>query len=90
MPAKSWVELTFINQLTYGWDLAAATGQDSTIPAALLEDADRLSRGVVMLMPRMPELFDEEVPVGDTASPTERFVAFLGRDPGFATVDARI
>jgi uncharacterized protein (TIGR03086 family) len=89
MPAKSWVELTFINQLTYGWDLAAATGQDSTIPAGLLEDADRLIRGVLMLMPRMPELFDEEVPVSDTASPTERFVAFLGRDPGFAPVDAR-
>ena len=29
MPARSWVELTFINQLTYGWDLAVATGQDS-------------------------------------------------------------
>ena len=88
MPAKWWVELTFINQLTYGWDLASATGQGSTIPASLLDDADWLARGVLMLMPRTPELFDEEVPVSETASPTERFVAFLGRDPGFAPVEA--
>ena len=40
-----------------------------------------------MFMPRTPELFDEEVPVSDSASPTERFVAFLGRDPGFAPVE---
>jgi uncharacterized protein (TIGR03086 family) len=89
MPAKWWVELTFINQLTYGWDLATATDQGSTIPASLLEDADRLVRRVLMLMPRTPELFDEEVSVSETASPTQRFVAFLGRDPGFAPVDAR-
>jgi hypothetical protein len=55
----------------------------------LLDDADRLVRGVLMLMPRSPELFDEEVALSETASPTERFVAFLGRDPGFAPVDAR-
>jgi uncharacterized protein (TIGR03086 family) len=89
MPAKWWVELTFINQLTYGWDLAVATGQNSTIPPALLEDADQLVRGVVMLMPRIPQLFDVEVPVSDSASPTERFVAFLGRDPAFAPVEMR-
>ena len=53
MPAKWWVELTFINQLTYGWDLATATDQGSTIPAALLDDADGLVRGVLMLMPRI-------------------------------------
>jgi uncharacterized protein (TIGR03086 family) len=89
MPTKWWVELTFINQLTYGWDLATATGQGSTIPASLLDDADGLVRGVLMLMPRTRELFDEEVPISETASPTERFVAFLGRDPGFAPEDAR-
>jgi uncharacterized protein (TIGR03086 family) len=89
MPARWWAELTFINQLTYGWDLATATGQGSTIPASLLDDADRLVRGVLMLMPRTPEMFDVEVPVSDTASPTERFVAFLGRDPGFIPVGTR-
>jgi uncharacterized protein (TIGR03086 family) len=89
MSTKWWVELTFINQLTYGWDLATATGQESTIPASLFDDADQVVRGVLMLMPRRPELFDEEVPVSETASRTERFVAFLGRNPDFAQVNAR-
>jgi uncharacterized protein (TIGR03086 family) len=89
MPAKWWAELTFINQLTYGWDLATATDQGSTIPASLLDDADALVRRVLMFMPRTPELFDEEVPVSETASPTQRFVAFLGRDPGFAPLEVR-
>jgi uncharacterized protein (TIGR03086 family) len=89
MPAKWWGELTFINQLTYCWDLATATGQGSTIPASLLDDADRLVRGVLMLMPRTPELFDDEVPVSEPASRTERFVAFLGRDPGRTPVGTR-
>ena len=45
--------LVFVNQLTHGWDLATATGQDATIPPSLLEVADRLVRGVFMLMPRI-------------------------------------
>jgi uncharacterized protein (TIGR03086 family) len=82
-----WARFTFVNQLTHGWDLGTATGQDSTIPPSLLEVADRLVRGAFSDIPRMPELFDFEVPVNDAATPTERFVAFLGRDPGAAPVE---
>jgi uncharacterized protein (TIGR03086 family) len=71
-----------VNQVTHGWDLAIATGKDATIPPSLLEVADRLVRGMFSDIRRTPELFDVEVPVSDTATPTERFVAFLGRDPG--------
>jgi uncharacterized protein (TIGR03086 family) len=86
MPASVWARFVFVNQLTHGWDLATATGNDATIPPSLLEVADRLVRGIFLaqgMMPRMPELFDVEVPVSDTATPTQRFVAFLGREPGF-------
>jgi uncharacterized protein (TIGR03086 family) len=82
MAAGAWAQLVFVNQVTYGWDLATATGQDATIPAPLLEVADRLVRGPFSGIPRMPELFDVEIPVGESATPTERYVAFLGRDPG--------
>jgi uncharacterized protein (TIGR03086 family) len=82
MPASNWAQFVFVNQLTHGWDLATATGQDATIPPSLVEVADRLVRGAFSGIRRMPELFDVEVPVSDTATPTERFVAFLGRDPG--------
>ena len=70
MPARSWAQYIFVNQLTYGWDLASATGQDSTIPPSLLEAAHRAVRDIfVSGMPRMPELFDVEVPVGDRGDP---------------------
>jgi uncharacterized protein (TIGR03086 family) len=81
MPAGAGARLAFVDQLTHGWDLAAATRQDSTIPESLLEAADRLARGELSRLPRRPELFDVEVPVSDAATPTQRFVAFLGRDP---------
>jgi uncharacterized protein (TIGR03086 family) len=88
MHADLWARFTFVNQVTHGWDLATATGQDATIPSSVLEVADRLARGVFSLIPRMPELFDVEVPVSDAATPTERFVAYLGRDPRIAPADS--
>jgi uncharacterized protein (TIGR03086 family) len=87
MPAGVCARLVFVDQLTHGWDLAAATSQDPTIPASLLETADRLVRGEFRRLPRRPELFDVEVPVSDVATPTDRFVAFLGRDPGIGPVN---
>jgi uncharacterized protein (TIGR03086 family) len=83
-----WARFTFVNQVTHGWDLATATGQDSAIPPFLLEVADRWARGVFSGLPRTPELFDVEVPVSDSATPTERFVAFLGRDPRVGPVES--
>jgi uncharacterized protein (TIGR03086 family) len=88
MSAAAGANLAFIDQLTHGWDLAAATGQNPTIPASLLEAADRLARGELSRLPRRPELFDVEVPVSEAATPTERFVAFLGRDPGVEPVNS--
>jgi uncharacterized protein (TIGR03086 family) len=82
MPAETGARFAFVDQLTHGWDLAVATGQDPKIPTPLLEAADRIVRGELGGMPRRPELFDVEVQVSDAATPTERFVAFLGRDPG--------
>jgi len=86
MFAGTWVRFVFVDQLTHGWDLATATGQDPTIPTSLLEVADQLMRGEFRGISRRPELFDVEVPVSDSATPTERFVAFLGRDPGIRPV----
>jgi uncharacterized protein (TIGR03086 family) len=88
MHADLWARFAFVNQLTHGWDLATAIGRDATIPPSLLEVADRLVRGVFSLVPREPELFDVEVPVSDAATPTERFVAFLGRDPGIERAES--
>jgi uncharacterized protein (TIGR03086 family) len=88
MAAGSWARFVFVNQLTHGWDLATATRQDAEIPPSLLEVADRLVRGPFIFMSRTPGGVDLEVEVGDSATPTERYVAFLGRDPGKQIVGA--
>jgi uncharacterized protein (TIGR03086 family) len=82
MPAGVWARFVFVTQLTHGWDLATATRQDAEIPPSLLEVADRLVRSLFVGMFRPPEVIDTEVEVSDSATPTERYVAFLGRDPG--------
>ncbi|GAA4093181.1 TIGR03086 family metal-binding protein [Nonomuraea soli] len=78
----------------HGWDLARATGQDDTIdpadvayhwsaitglPADLLEKfrtPGAFGPGV--------EVFGPEVPIGEDASPQDRLLAFIGRDPQWA------
>ena len=82
MPAGTAARLAFVDQVTHGWDLATATGQDPTIPAPLLEVADRIVREELRWIPRRPEFFDVEVPAAEEATPTQRFAAFLGREPG--------
>jgi uncharacterized protein (TIGR03086 family) len=91
MFAVTWVRFVFVDQLTHGWDLATATGQDSTIPQSLLEAADQIVRAEFSAFSggsRRPESFDVAVPVNDSATPTQRFVAFLGRDPGVDSIGA--
>jgi uncharacterized protein (TIGR03086 family) len=78
MPAGVWARFVFVNQLTHGWDLATATRQDAEIPRSLVEVADRLVRSTFVGIFRTPAA----VEVSDSATPTERYVAFLGRDPG--------
>ncbi|MEV4895536.1 TIGR03086 family protein, partial [Nonomuraea sp. NPDC055795] len=77
----------------HGWDLAKATGQDATIDA---EDV-RLSWESVSELPpelieqfRTPgafgpgvEVFGPEVKVGPDASPQDRLLGMIGRDPNW-------
>ncbi|UBU14528.1 TIGR03086 family metal-binding protein [Nonomuraea gerenzanensis] len=77
----------------HGWDLARATGQDDTIHP---EDVERGWAAMGALPPdllatfRTPgafgpgvEVFGPEVKVGEDASPQDRLLAFIGRDPGW-------
>jgi uncharacterized protein (TIGR03086 family) len=91
MFAVTWARFVFVDQLTHGWDLATATGQDATIPQLLLEAAEQVMRDEFIGFgggSRRPESFDVAVPVNDSATPTQRFVAFLGRDPGVEAIGA--
>ncbi|SER05568.1 TIGR03086 family protein [Lentzea xinjiangensis] len=75
----------------HGWDLARATGQDETIPA---EDVQRLWATATAVPPelmqrlRTPgafgpgiEVYGPEVPVPEDASPQDRLLGYVGRDP---------
>lgn len=64
----------------HGWDIARACGRDHPIPASLAEEMLSLSVLLVSAADR-PHRFAAPVDVGPLASPGERLVAFLGRDP---------
>jgi len=82
LPGHVVVRMHFVDHLVHGWDVAKATGQDTTIDALLATAAyeemttalDSSSRG-----PGMP--FGTEVPCGGDAPIHELLVAFLGRHP---------
>ena len=80
LPGQMMASIAFVEHVTHGWDLAKATGQDATIPEPLLTEAV----GVVTPMDamwRMDGVCGPKVDVPDSASPTEKYAAFMGRQP---------
>ena len=69
-----------IEVAVHGWDLARGCGHDRTIPAALAEDLLHIASLVVTHRDR-PHRFGYPVAVPTDATPSDRLVAFLGRDP---------
>jgi uncharacterized protein (TIGR03086 family) len=80
MPGRVLAGINLLDTATHTWDLARATGQDATLPDDVALAAMDASRVIVT-----PELrggrFGPEVGVADDADPTDRLVAFLGRQP---------
>jgi len=66
--------------LLHGWDLASATGQDTTMPDGLPEAAYELIHGKFTEEQRQG-VFKPEVDVADDASAQDRLLAYSGRDP---------
>ncbi len=75
----------------HGWDLARATGQDETIPAA---DVERLWAAATAVPPELMERFrtpgafgpgievyGQEIPVAQDAPLQDRLLGYVGRDP---------
>ena len=82
MPGSMVFNMTVMEYLAHGWDLATATGQP--IPYTDDEAADVLVRARATLPAEYQGegmAFGAIVPVGDDATPVERFVAFMGRQP---------
>ena len=66
--------------VVHGWDLARATGQDETIEPAYVERVWTAAKGFDENL-RRPGVCGPEVPVPADASPQDRLLGLLGRDP---------
>jgi uncharacterized protein (TIGR03086 family) len=81
LPALAAAGINTVDALVHGWDLATATGQDPTLDPALATAALEFCRSAITDDIRGRGAFGAIVPVSDEASPTDRLVAFLGRQP---------
>ncbi len=80
MPGTMMAGIAFWEHLVHGWDLAKATGQDTTIPDDLANEALELVTPMDAML-RMPGVCGPKVEVPESASVTDRLVGFLGRQP---------
>ncbi|WP_299540137.1 TIGR03086 family metal-binding protein [uncultured Streptomyces sp.] len=90
LPAPMVLDMTLMEYLAHGWDLAVATGQP--VPFTEEEGAAVLARAEGTLPPRYRgpgQAFGDVVPVAADAPAVDRFVAFMGRDPRAADVLGR-
>lgn len=76
--------IAFSDQLLHGWDLAASTGQTTTMPQHLPEAAYTLIHGRFTDDQRRG-VFKPEMPVAPDASAQEKLLAYTGRDPASTT-----
>jgi uncharacterized protein (TIGR03086 family) len=81
MPAAAAIGINLVDTLTHSWDIARATGQDETIDADLAAATLAVGQGFINEQIRSFAGIEAEVAVASDASPTERLVAFLGRQP---------
>ena len=72
--------IAFADQLLHGWDLAKATGQDTTMPDGLAQAAYDTIHGQFDDEQRKG-VFKPEIKVGSDASAQDRLLAYTGRDP---------
>ena len=78
VPGSVYAGHRFIDVLIHGWDLAAATGQDTTLDADLVQACRKIAEPQVEAF-RGAGALAEPLPVPPGASDQTRFLAMLGR-----------
>jgi uncharacterized protein (TIGR03086 family) len=81
MPATVAIGINLLDTSTHTWDLARATSQPPQLPDDLAATVLELAQGITNPELRATVGIAPPVPVGDDASPTDRLVAFMGRQP---------
>ncbi|HWD51760.1 MAG TPA: TIGR03086 family metal-binding protein [Acidimicrobiales bacterium] len=85
MPATMVFNMTVMEYMAHGWDLASATGQPN--PYSEAEAAEVLARAKTTLPPEYQGegmAFGAVVPVAADAPAIDQLIGFLGRDPKWA------
>jgi uncharacterized protein (TIGR03086 family) len=80
LPGSVMASIAFMEHVTHGWDVAKATGQDTTIPADLVTECMEAVTPMDAML-RMPGVCGPAVAVPDDASAQDKLVAFMGRQP---------
>jgi len=84
-PAPQAISFHFIDYVVHGWDVARALGQafelDADLVQAALPVAEAVPEGERRLRPGAA--FRPRLPAPDSASPMDRILAMLGRDPAW-------
>jgi uncharacterized protein (TIGR03086 family) len=80
MPAGQAMGIISYSTLVHSWDLAVAVGRPVEFDEAEAELAEAVGMHLVPPL-RQQELFGAEVETGSGATPTQRVVAFSGRNP---------
>jgi uncharacterized protein (TIGR03086 family) len=78
VPGSVYAGHRFIDVLVHGWDLAVATGQDTTLDPELVGAAYELIQGQADMI-RASGMFGEDLPVSADAGAQSRLLAFIGR-----------
>jgi uncharacterized protein (TIGR03086 family) len=80
MPGQMMAGIAFMEHVTHAWDIKKATGQPTDLPEDLVNETMGLVQPMDAML-RMPGVCGPAVNVADSASPTEKLVAFMGRQP---------
>ncbi|MBO0692533.1 MAG: TIGR03086 family protein [Acidimicrobiaceae bacterium] len=72
-----------VDLFVHGWDIARSVGIDVEIPAEAIEFAHSFLDAVPTERLRRPSMFGNQVNAAPQASPTDAFIAWTGRDPGW-------
>ena len=81
MPAAVALNINLLDTAVHAWDLARATGQAEAMSDELAETVLAAAQATVTDETRAFAGIGAPVDVGPAATPTERLVAFLGRQP---------
>ncbi|WP_378733800.1 TIGR03086 family metal-binding protein [Nocardia brasiliensis] len=82
--AESLLSIHFADMLVHRWDIAKALGVDPDLPKNLVDVALPIALSIPDTGPlRGVNGYAQAVPVPDSAAPTDRLVAALGRSPNW-------